>query len=478
MNGELQLLRQAPVALCAISLQGVILEHNTVFAHWSGESDPDANRALVGQNLIDWLTPAGRLLYETRLFPALLEHGTIREAIIEVCTRSGRRTSMLFNARIAAEADGERRIYLAIIDAEARLGFERELVEARRLAERARAQLLLLQEATSQLAVASGLEQLGETLVDVAGRAVQAAWTLVRFAAPAAGANAAAGTASPVMLGSAPGAGSAVPAQGVGNEMLICRSPEEILAAVPEHATTWLSAGVESLVATPIVSGSGAEATVFGVIYTWFRRSRTLESDALETLQALAAQAERVLEHVALQERVRHRALHDGLTGLPNRHYFEERVQQCLRGAHRTGASCGVIFLDLDGFKPINDLLGHGTGDAVLSEVARRLQECCRGGETVARLGGDEFVIAVESIDDRGLARLASRVSERLRAPLEGVAAGFPLSASIGAILCRPVAGMLPQAGELIADADAAMYAAKQQGKDQIVIREWAPARR
>ncbi|MDF1585049.1 putative bifunctional diguanylate cyclase/phosphodiesterase [Marinimicrococcus flavescens] len=162
-------------------------------------------------------------------------------------------------------------------------------------------------------------------------------------------------------------------------------------------------------------------------------------------------------------EVIRHLATHDALTSLANRHLLnEELLQACLR-TRRTGRGFGLVLLDLDRFKQVNDALGHVTGDALLREVARRLRSCVRRSDVVARLGGDEFAI-VSALDHRqqDLAPLAERIVRALAEPIPLGSAVVRTGASIGITLC-PEHGSEPQT--LLNNADAALYAAKNAGR-------------
>ena len=159
----------------------------------------------------------------------------------------------------------------------------------------------------------------------------------------------------------------------------------------------------------------------------------------------------------------RHLALHDALTGLPNRVLLAERLGQSLAQARRYGGAVAVLALDLDRFKGINDTLGHGAGDQLLREVAARLQACVRETDTVARVGGDEFVLVQLGAEQPAAAEaLCRRLRETLSAPvvIEGkeVAAGV----SIGVALA-PTDGELPD--DLVRHADIALYQAKNDGR-------------
>jgi diguanylate cyclase (GGDEF)-like protein/PAS domain S-box-containing protein len=161
-----------------------------------------------------------------------------------------------------------------------------------------------------------------------------------------------------------------------------------------------------------------------------------------------------------------HAALHDALTGLPNRQLLTDRLEQALRRTSRTHQSVAVLFLDLDRFKLINDSHGHAAGDEVLVTVAERIQATVRAGDTVARFGGDEFVVLCEGADTAGrVAGLAERVSDALGAPFVVQGAEFFLAASIGIALGGD--GDTTAEG-LLRDADAAMYRAKERGRARV----------
>lgn len=162
-------------------------------------------------------------------------------------------------------------------------------------------------------------------------------------------------------------------------------------------------------------------------------------------------------------ERARFQAQHDALTGLPNRTLLFDRLSEAIREAHRRKSRVGVLFIDLDGFKPVNDLYGHQVGDVLLQVFAQRLEQSVRESDTVARLGGDEFVVVLRQIDaPEDAARVARKILAGLRQPFRRDALELWLGASIG-IALWPDHG--EDAGVLLKEADGAMYAAKQGGR-------------
>ena len=163
------------------------------------------------------------------------------------------------------------------------------------------------------------------------------------------------------------------------------------------------------------------------------------------------------------EELVAHRALHDPLTGLPNRTLLLDRLGTALRALGRRRTLVGVLFCDLDRFKVVNDSLGHAVGDQLLQEVARRLAGVVRPSDTVARLGGDEFVVLCDDLESADQCRsVADRLTEALRRPVDVGATQVTLGGSVGIALTSD-ANAEPEA--LLRDADAAMYRAKERGR-------------
>jgi diguanylate cyclase (GGDEF)-like protein len=174
-----------------------------------------------------------------------------------------------------------------------------------------------------------------------------------------------------------------------------------------------------------------------------------------------------VAEHCKTQEEL---ALHDALTGLPNRRLLEDRLQTALKHATRKGLPLALLYLDLDGFKLVNDTYGHDCGDKLLKEIARRLVRTCRSEDTVARMGGDEFVIVLSDIHDSGpVRRLAGDLVRTLSQPCAIDGHEVRVSASIGIAFYPDHADTVE---DLINSADRALYLAKGSGKNQYQFAE------
>lgn len=223
----------------------------------------------------------------------------------------------------------------------------------------------------------------------------------------------------------------------------------------------WLvgTKGIKHVVSVPVVAKGELLGWIVVGTDSVVRRS---EQQALaERLHGLAGQAATSLANARLHHQVRHQALHDSLTGLPNRAFVFERANQLLSAANRHNRRVTALFVDLDDFKEVNDTLGHNTGDQLLRAVAERLQGTVRAGETVGRLGGDEFVVLTEGPSPL----LAARVLEALDHP-------FTLPGGITRHITASV-GMATMAGgstdSLLGSADVALYQAKARGKHQAV---------
>ncbi len=178
----------------------------------------------------------------------------------------------------------------------------------------------------------------------------------------------------------------------------------------------------------------------------------------------LVGQVEDVTARRLAEDRLTHLAFHDELTGLPNRTLFTDRLEHAVSGTARSGGHAGVLVIALDGFKAVNDAAGHSSGDEVLVEVAARLAQAVRPGDTVARVGGDEFAVLCADVDSESIQTVAERTQQALNAPHLLAAGSFTISASVGVA----VSTEYTRGGELLRDADAAVHRAKQMGRGAI----------
>jgi diguanylate cyclase (GGDEF)-like protein len=238
------------------------------------------------------------------------------------------------------------------------------------------------------------------------------------------------------------------------------------------------------MIVVPLRTGTGVE----GVLKVLSFQANTFDDQDVDTLrliageiaasmrtaaefeakQALLADRTRVAEELArANSELEHRALHDALTGLPNRVLFQDRLEQTMRSTRRGDSSMALFLLDLDRFKEVNDTLGHEAGDILLQQVAVRLQNALRESDTIGRLGGDEFAIILPAIDAKGAAQVAERIHCVLEQPLTLEGHQIDVEASIG-IALFPAHG--EDSGTLLRHADAAMYEAKRADQGYCVF--------
>jgi diguanylate cyclase (GGDEF)-like protein len=246
------------------------------------------------------------------------------------------------------------------------------------------------------------------------------------------------------------------------------------------HSDTVSENGIERSLLSEFGSAAAVAApiTSSGVVIGHIVVGVTVDPERLavtprlaERLKGLAAQTSIAISNARLVDQIRFQALHDSLTGLPNRGLIIDRTEQMLARARRTNVATAALFIDLDGFKGVNDTLGHAAGDELLRAVTARLVVTMRESDSIGRLGGDEFIVLVDGASmDAGPELVAERLLAVLRAPfdLEGLPYGpLTLTASIGI-----ATGIRPSATELLRDADIALYEAKLSGKDRFVVFE------
>ncbi len=219
--------------------------------------------------------------------------------------------------------------------------------------------------------------------------------------------------------------------------------------------------------------------------YKWILdQAQVVERDANHKATRMCGTHTDITERKLMEEQIRYQALYDGLTQLPNRYLFEDRLRQAMVKSKRTGCYGALMFLDMDNFKLLNDSYGHVVGDLLLIEVAARLKSCVRAADTVARIGGDEFVVALEQLDtDRLLSEkeaesAADKIRQLLAEPYvlkvtaetgEETTVVHHCTASIGVVLF--IGNEISQK-EILKRADNAMYRAKDSGSNQVRFYE------
>lgn len=242
---------------------------------------------------------------------------------------------------------------------------------------------------------------------------------------------------------------------------------EEVLGHTPamlqsgKHSPSFFAELWDTIRAGQVWQGEIVDRRKDGSYYTAEEIITPLRDDDGTISHFIAVQHD-ITQREQESERERHLAYHDMLTGLPNRALLHEAQQKAISHAKRTQQQLAMMFLDLDGFKAVNDQLGHATGDLLLTAVADRLRACLRLSDTIARFGGDEFAVLVTGFEDTSVPEaLARKLIDALAHPFVLRGQKFSLSASVG-IALYPADGRDPDT--LLANADKAMYQAKVEG--------------
>lgn len=446
----------APCGLLTMSFDGVITEVNDTFVDWTG-FDRDA---LVGTSFQSHLDPGSQLFYETRQTPVLRLQGVVREVALTLVCADDRSLPVLLNAQLQ-DVEGTPVIHMAVFDATSRQEYERDLLAARRAAEASEARVLVLQEATTAFAQSFTESDVAEALLAAAHSAFSPTSIGVFFKGD---------DGFTLIAGEHPLDGM-IPA-GVplaSNNALDEARPLTVSASDESGTYPYVVAGLraanlEAVTIIPLLRNG----VPLGVLACFFAREREFD-DHFDSLQSsLARQAAQAFVRVRLQHELERLALHDQLTGLANRMLLLDTVSSAVDASIANDLPLSIIFLDLDGFKRINDELGHVVGDTMLRAVADRLRTAVRLEDTVGRYGGDEFVVVCEAADELAASAIADRVRARVAEPVDGIPAAYAVTASVGIATYSPDVRQRPSNDELLSLADTAMYHSKSAGKNRV----------
>lgn len=427
-----------PVGVVRIGAGGAVTDANDWFCAWLGLQAEH----IIGRPLEEFL-----ILAHDDLFPA----GTGPGPWVMLDRREPSRAVM-----VARHTEGANEV-LVMSEASERWRALSELRRSHVLADRTRARLQLVMDSSVAFSTANSEEQLATILADTATRAYRAEHSAVYL-------HHADGT-STVAAGLDPFDGrvaydSLIKLVSVPRRIIKVVGTEEGDRLLPGLGAEMRAAGVQALIAAPL-----HHEMDFGAFVSWFHHVRTFDEEAAPLAEALAGQAAQALATLRLQNRLAHAATHDDVTGLPNRRLLESQLPTMVGTV-----GCATLFIDLDGFKEVNDRLGHHAGDRLLYDAGQRLLSGVREGDMVARYGGDEFVIVCPTDDAAAAMEVAQRVLEVLHGLGDVASTDQRLHASIGVAFTPAGSTLSPE--HLIRAADMAMYEAKTAGGDRVVLAD------
>ncbi|MEL4317546.1 diguanylate cyclase [Leifsonia sp. YIM 134122] len=447
------LYEHAPCGHMSLTTDGTIVRVNRTFLDWTGYTAAE----LVGRPFADLLTRGSQIFAETRYLPVLLLEGSVKEVALTMVCADGSGLPTLVNSVVVEQTrDEPGLIRTAVFDATDRQNYERDLLTSRRQAEASEEHVRVLQRASSAFVSSSSEEELAQAIVESMRQGFAAASVAVLL---------------PDEAGQLALVAGELPGSERGPELEALHSGKVVVLAdrravgdrYPALADELRSARLEAVTATPL----SFEGATSGVVLCYFGRARSFDDDAIELQEAVARQASEALARVRLQRRLERMALFDQLTGLANRQLLKVRLEEALATGQRTHHSTALIFLDLDGFKTVNDELGHVAGDAVLREVATRLRSTIRPSDVAGRFGGDEFVIICEDADVDAASAVAERLRDVVGVPVPGIPDEYSVSASIGVAVHSPGISQSVTPDRLFDLADTAMYTSKNSGKNR-----------
>jgi diguanylate cyclase (GGDEF)-like protein len=444
----------SPCGLLTVDADGFVTGANRTLLDWSGRSEPE----VVGAPFVELFPAADQLFYETRFAPILHLRGELHEVALTMSTATGSLPILLNARRTGTE------IRMAVFDATERQGYERTLLAAQRAAEISESRVRVLHEAASQFAEAGTEQQLADRLVESTRQAMAATACAVVLVDASGTTTLVAGEHPLTALAADPAVHDDVMALRTAG-IVVVDSVDDARARYPAFVEGLEAARIAAFSVVPIEGRDG----ILGALLCFFGRPRTLSPEDIDLQVTLARGAAQVLSRIRLQDELMALALYDQLTGVANRRLLREHLIQGMASSARRDHPIAMLVIDLDGFKTINDELGHQRGDRVLRWVADQLTGAVRADDIVGRFGGDEFIVICHEADEQVARAVAERARDAVARYPERLPDGASLTASVGIAICLPArAGERPE--DFFAVADAALYRSKREGKNRISV--------
>jgi len=454
-------LDKAPCGLLVTDPDDVVIRANSTFLRWTGYR----REQVIGRLFHDLLDAGGQAFYDSRFRDELWSRKELREIVLQLVRANGQTMPIMLNAEMVMEEGSPAGVRLAIFDVRNRQDFEREMLIAKRQAEASEASVRILQRAADRFVTASSEEELFELVAAVAQDAFAASevavvryqseteWETVR------------GIHLRELLADVRGS-RAVDHNLTADEVLVIPDIERAYELSDDLGDRFRAARAAAFSSVSISD----ETTVIGSFACLYGRPRTFDSGTLELHRALAKQMGLAFSRVRFQERLSDLASRDQVTGVATRGFIDSHAESIFEAARRDNTSVSHIFLDLDGFKAVNDNLGHRPGDMVLKTVADRIRGAVRSQDIVGRFGGDEFLIVCRDADEHVATAIAERIARAIAAPMEGIPVSMSVTASIGVAVYVPGEGTDVSAETLTRRADAAMYESKRASGNTVTL--------
>lgn len=452
-----------PCGLLLTDAQDVVTKVNATFLEWTGFGRGD----VLGRPFHDLLDAGSQAYYGTWFADQVRLQSELRAISLRLTRADGTTLPILLNAKVGVADDGSEEVRLAVFDGTSREEFEREMLSAKRAAEASASSVHILHEAATQFLGARTEDQVAAVLADMARAGLSASdVAVVAYESDGSSYRMLNGEHLRELLRVVRASRPEGPRALKPDEMVLIPDLEEAYARSEELGELLHAHRAAAFSAIAITDGDqllGAFACLYG-------RPREFDEHEIELHRALAKQAGLAFSHVWLQSRMRELASVDQLTQVATRVAIDEIAEETFAAARAADRHLSLIFLDLDGFKAMNDRFGHRTGDRVLSVSARRIRESVRAEDRIGRFGGDEFLIVCDGATAEAAYAIAERVAAAVRQPIEGLPAGFHVTASIGIATHRPGDSRYASAEAMTGGADFAMYASKRNGRDQIAL--------
>jgi diguanylate cyclase (GGDEF)-like protein/PAS domain S-box-containing protein len=456
------MLDNAPCGLLITDTDDVVVRVNDTFLQWTGYT----REQVKGRLFHDLLDAAGQVFYDTRYRDELWTHGELREIVVQLVGADGSSMPIMLNSRMVIEDGVAAGVRLAVFDIRNRQDFEREMLIARKQAEASETSVRILQRAADRFVTATTEGELIDLVAAVAQDAFAASEVAIMRYEPEGGYEIVRGGHLRSLIAAARASRPQGDRGMSADEVFLISDIEQAYELSEELGDLFRQARGAAFSGVSISD----DKSVIGSFGCLYGRPRTFDTATVELHRALAKQMGLAFSRVRLQERLTDLASRDQVTGVASRAYIDSHAAASFHEATETRSTLAHLFLDLDGFKLVNDQLGHRTGDLVLKTVADRIRAAVRDDDVVGRFGGDEFLIVCKGTDAAEATAIARRIASDVAVPMEGIPAGMGVTASIGVAIFDPSCGTDANAEYLTRRADAAMYESKRVKGNRVTL--------